>query len=73
MSSSIIYAVGIKHKELSNTNTNDYTKVNYDITKHKFHSGVEYTSGKWNALLDAQYIMIDNHYIILIFYIKEDL
>ena len=46
----------IKHKELPNTNTNEYTEVNYDIPKHIFHAGLEYTSGKWNALWDTQYV-----------------
>lgn len=46
----------IKHKELPNTNASEYAEVNYDIPKHTFHAGLEYTSRKWNALWDAQYV-----------------
>lgn len=46
----------IKHKDLPNTNASGYEEINYDIPKHIFHAGLEYTNGKWNALWDAQYV-----------------
>lgn len=46
----------IKHKDLPNTNASGYEEINYDIPKHIFHIGLEYTNGKWNALWDAQYV-----------------
>ena len=46
----------IKHKDLPNTNASGYEEINYDIHKHIFHAGLEYTNGKWNALWDAQYV-----------------
>ena len=46
----------IKHKDLPNTNASGYAEINYDIPKHIFHAGLEYTNGKWNALWDAQYV-----------------
>lgn len=46
----------IKHKDLPNTNASGYEEINYDIPKHIFHAGFEYTNGKWNALWDAQYV-----------------
>lgn len=46
----------IKHKDLPNTNASGYEEINYDIPKHIFHVGLEYTNGKWNALWDAQYV-----------------
>lgn len=46
----------IKHKDLPNTNASGYEEINYDIPKHIFHAGLEYTNGKWNALWDTQYV-----------------
>ena len=46
----------IKHKDLPNTNASGYEEINYDIPKHIFHAGLEYTNGKWDALWDAQYV-----------------
>lgn len=35
----------------------DGTKSNvYDIPKHLLHAGLQYDDGKWNALLDCQYV-----------------
>ena len=46
----------IKQKDLPNTKASGYEEINYDIPKHIFHAGLEYTNGKWNALWDAQYV-----------------
>ncbi len=46
----------VNHNAIPQTNTKAYEETNFDIPKHIIHAGVEYTSSKWNALFDTQYI-----------------
>lgn len=46
----------VNHNAIPQTNAKAYEETNFDIPKHIIHAGVEYTSSKWNALFDTQYI-----------------
>lgn len=46
----------VNHNAILQTNAKAYEETNFDIPKHIIHAGVEYTSSKWNALWDTQYI-----------------
>ena len=46
----------VNHNAIPQTNAKAYEETNFDIPKHIIHAGVEYTSSKWNALWDTQYI-----------------
>ena len=46
----------VNHNAILQTNAKAYEETNFDIPKHIIHAGVEYTSSKWNALFDTQYI-----------------
>lgn len=46
----------VNHNAIPQTNAKAYEETNFDIPKHIIHAGIEYTSSKWNALWDTQYI-----------------
>ena len=46
----------VNHNAIPQTNAKAYEETNFDIPKHIIHAGVEYTTSKWNALFDTQYI-----------------
>ncbi len=50
----------IQTQAVVNTDVKDENAPNFDIPKHLFHGGVEYKSGKWNALWDMQYVSSRN-------------
>ena len=41
---------------IANTKLSSGKAWNYTIPKHLFHGGIEYNSGKWNAVWDMQYV-----------------
>ena len=46
----------VEQKTIVDTNLKDTSSSDYGIPKHLLHAGIKYKYGKWNNLLEAQYV-----------------